>query len=96
MGRFVLGLILGMIIGILAMTINPNLPRDLRLALADVTALVMRSAEEAAEAVGDAADEVAREAEQATTPMRREAPAAAIEDGTPRTGAPPGDAAREP
>jgi hypothetical protein len=54
------------IVGIVAMTVNPDLPRTARVALANLTALVMQGAQEAAENVGEAADEVAKEADQAT------------------------------
>ena len=60
MGKFVFGLIVGAILGVLVMTVNPNLPQELRVALAGLTAQVMRGAEKAAEGVGEAADEVGR------------------------------------
>lgn len=59
------------------MTVNPNLPQELRVALASATALVMRGAGEAADKVGEAADEVADEAEQATPPASAPSPAPA-------------------
>jgi gas vesicle protein len=59
MGRFLLGLIVGAILGILAMSMNPDLPQQLRVTLANLTGLVMRGVEEAADKVGDAADEAA-------------------------------------
>jgi gas vesicle protein len=59
MGKFVVGLIIGVVVGILAMTVNPNLPEELRVSLASLTALVMRSAEETAEELGDAAEDLA-------------------------------------
>jgi hypothetical protein len=62
MGRFLRGLILGVILGMVATTYNPNLPADLRAGLANVTALVMRGTERAAQAVGGAADRTAEEA----------------------------------
>jgi Tfp pilus assembly protein PilX len=48
MGKFIAGLIVGVVVGILAMTVNPNLPEELRVSLASLTALVMRSAAEQA------------------------------------------------
>ena len=65
MGKFLLGLVIGVIVGVLAMTYNPNLPEEVRAALTNVTALVMRGTERAAEAVGEAADDVADEARDA-------------------------------
>lgn len=75
MGKFVIGLIIGGIAGIMAMTVNPNLAQELRGSLASVTALVMRSAEEAAEDVGDAAEGVSNEAGDTARPTTRDAPA---------------------
>ena len=66
MGRFLLGLVVGIAIGIFAMTLNPELPEQLRVSVANLTATVMRGAEEAAESVGDAAEEAANEADRAT------------------------------
>jgi hypothetical protein len=45
MGRFLLGLILGVILGMVATAYNPNLPADVRAGLANATALVMRGTE---------------------------------------------------
>lgn len=59
MGKFITGLIIGVIVGILAVTANPNLPQELRVSLASLTALVMRRAEETAEELGDAAEDLA-------------------------------------
>jgi gas vesicle protein len=73
MGKFLIGVIVGVILGILALSANPDLPRELRTALASLTAQVMRGAEEAAESVGEAADEVANEAEEATGEVREDA-----------------------
>jgi len=42
MGRFVLGLIIGLVVGVLAMTYNPNLPQEVRSGLTELAALVMR------------------------------------------------------
>ena len=75
MGKFLLGLIIGVIVGVLAMAYNPDLPEEVRTALASVTALVMRGAEEAADAVGDAADEVADEAREAGNEAADQVPA---------------------
>jgi gas vesicle protein len=79
MGRFLLGMIVGVVVGIFAMTVNPSLPQELRVALASLTALVMHGAEAAAESVGVAADEVANEADQATDAARERAGEAAEE-----------------
>jgi hypothetical protein len=79
MGKFVLGLVAGLIVGVLAMASNPDLPEDVRTALARVTGLVLRGTEEAAESIGEAADDVADEAREATG-ENPEAP-------TPRSGA---------
>ena len=65
MGKFLLGLVIGVIVGVLAMTYNPNLTEEIRAGLVEVTALVMRGTERAADAVGEAADEVADEAGEA-------------------------------
>ena len=75
MGKFLLGLIIGVIVGALAITYNPDLPERIRTALAEVTALVMRGTERAAEAVGEAADEVADEAREAVDEPVVEQPA---------------------
>jgi hypothetical protein len=48
------------------MTVNPDLPQQLRATLANLTGLAMRGAEEAAEKVGEAAGEAADEVEQRT------------------------------
>jgi F0F1-type ATP synthase membrane subunit b/b' len=86
MGKFLLGLILGMVLGVAAVAYNPNLLEDARTALANVTALVMRGTERAAEAVGGAADRTAEEAREAAREAEREAPrqpGAAIEEPSP-------------
>jgi hypothetical protein len=66
MGKFLLGLIIGLVVGVLAIAYNPNLPEEVRTTLANLTGLVMRGTEEAAEGVGRAADDVADEAREAT------------------------------
>ena len=86
MGKFLLGLVIGVVIAVLALTYNPNLPEEVRAALAGVTALVMRGTERAAEAVGEAADEVADEAGEAVDEEPGE-PGAVIEEPAPE--APP-------
>lgn len=60
MGKFLVGLIFGIVVGVLAMIANPNLPQELRVNLASLTALVMRNAQETAQDVGNAAEELAR------------------------------------
>ena len=62
MGKFLLGLV----VGVLAMAYNPDLPEDVRAALAGVSSLVLRGTEEAAEQVEETAGEVANEAREAT------------------------------
>jgi hypothetical protein len=74
MGKFLSGLILGVVLGVAATAYNPNLPEDVQVALANVTALVMRGTERAAEAVGGAADRTAEEAAKAAREVEREAP----------------------
>jgi hypothetical protein len=74
MGKFLLGLIVGLVLGVVATAYNPDLPADVRTALADLTALVMRGTERAAEAVGGAAERTAEEAGQAAREAEREAP----------------------
>jgi hypothetical protein len=74
MGKFLLGLILGVVVGVLAMSYNPNLPEEVRAGLAEVTALVMRGTERAAETVGGAANEAAEEAGEAAREAEGEAP----------------------
>jgi hypothetical protein len=66
MGKFLLGLVIGLVVGVLAAAYNPGLPEDVRTTLASVTGLVLRGTEEAAEGIGKAADEVADEARKAT------------------------------
>ncbi len=67
MGKFAFGLIIGLVLGVLALTNNPDLLQDLRVRLADLTAQVMRSAGETAEDIGDAADGVTEEVEPPAT-----------------------------
>ena len=86
MGKFLLGLVIGVIVGVLAMTYNPNLPEEVRTGLAEVTALVMRGTERAADAVGEAADEVrdeAREAEGEATGEPGTVVEEPVQEGTP-------------
>ena len=75
MGKFLIGVVVGVIVAVLALSANPDLPRELRTALSSQTAQVMRGAEETAETVGEAADEVANEAEQATEEVPEDAAA---------------------
>ena len=42
MGRFVLGLIIGLVVGVLAMTYNPDLPQEVRTGLTELAALGAR------------------------------------------------------
>jgi hypothetical protein len=83
MGKFLLGLVLGVVVGVLAMAYNPNLPQEVRTGLVEVTALVMRGTERVAETVGGLADEAADEAGEAAREAEREAPrqpGAAVEE----------------
>jgi hypothetical protein len=66
MGKFLLGLVIGLVVAVLATAYNPNLSEDVRTTLANLTGLVLRGTEEAAEGIGEAADEVADEAREAT------------------------------
>ena len=81
MGKFVLGLIIGLIVGVLAMAYNPNLPQEVRAGLTELTALVMRGTERAADAVGGAADEAAEQAGEAAREAEEEtrAPGTVVE-----------------
>jgi gas vesicle protein len=74
MGKFLLGLVIGAIVGVLAMAYNPDLPAEVRTSLANVTALVMRGTERVAETVGGVADEAAEEAGEAAQEAEREGP----------------------
>jgi hypothetical protein len=77
MGKFVSGLILGVVLGVAATAYRPNLPEDARVALAHLTARVMRGIERAAEAVGGAADRTAEEAGEAAREGRAQGASAA-------------------
>ncbi len=59
MARFLIGLILGIFLGALAAAYEPTLPAELRVALANVTTLVARGTEKAAQSVDQAAGRVA-------------------------------------
>jgi hypothetical protein len=72
MGRFLFGLIIGLVVGVLAMTYNPNLPEEVRSGLTELAAVVMRGTERAAEAVGGAADEAAEQAGEAAREAEEE------------------------
>jgi gas vesicle protein len=72
MAKFLTGLIIGIVVGVLAMAANPDLPQDLRVTLANLTAQIMRTAGETAEEVGDAAEELADEATEADIPPATE------------------------
>ena len=91
MGKFVLGLIIGLIVGVLAMAYNPNLPQDVRAGLTELTALVMRGTERAADAVGGAADEAAEQAGEAAREAEEEtrAPGTVVEPPAPENQPPP-------
>lgn len=91
MGKFVLGLIIGLIVGVLAMAFNPNLPQEVRTGLTELTALVMRGTERAADAVGGAADEAAEQAGEAAREAEEEIPqpGTAVEPPAPENPPPP-------
>jgi gas vesicle protein len=59
MGKFILGLIVGVVVGAVAISANPNLAEELRVSLANLTAQAMRTAGETAQDLGDAAEEAA-------------------------------------
>jgi hypothetical protein len=83
MGKFLLGLIIGVIVGVLAMAYNPNLPQEVRAGLTELTALVMRGTERVAETVGGVAEEAADEAGEAAQEAEGEAagqPGAVVEE----------------
>ena len=67
MGKFVVGLIIGIVVGVMAMTLDPDLPRELRVRLADMTAQVMRGVGETAEQLGRAAEDLTDDAEPPAT-----------------------------
>jgi hypothetical protein len=73
MGKFLLGLVIGVVVGVLAMAYNPNLPEEVRAGLVEVTALVMRGTERIAETVGGVAEEAADEAGEAAREAEGEA-----------------------
>jgi hypothetical protein len=87
MGKFLLGLIIGLVVGVLVVAYNPNLPDEVRATLANLTGLVLRGTEEAAQGIGEAADEVADEARQATDRETGDAVDAPPEPATPTEGA---------
>jgi hypothetical protein len=55
MGKFILGLIIGVLIGMAVVSYNPGLADRMEAAVEDTTGIVLRGTEEAAESVGDAA-----------------------------------------
>jgi hypothetical protein len=94
MGKFVLGLIIGLIVGVLAMAYNPDLPQEVRAGLTEITALVMRGTERAAEAVGGAADEAAEQAGEAAREVEGETtrePGRVVEEPAPENQPPAAD-----
>ena len=74
MGKFLLGLIIGVVVGVLAMAYNPDLPEKVRAGLVEMTALVMRGTQRVADTVGGVADKAADEAGEAAREAEREAP----------------------
>jgi gas vesicle protein len=84
MGKFVFGLIIGVVVGVVAMSTNPNLAEELRVSLANLTAQVMRSAGQTADELGNAAEDAADEPAPpaATEPPAETAPTAPA-DATP-------------
>ena len=94
MGKFLLGLIIGLIVGVLAMAYNPNLPQEVRAGLTELTALVMRGTERVADAVGGAADEAAEQAGEAARAVERETtrePDATVQEPAPENQPLPAD-----
>lgn len=92
MGKFLLGLIIGVIVGVVAIASNPELPEEVRAGLSDATALVMRGTERVADAVGDVAGEAADEAGEAAReaqPGTTAEPDAAVEQPTAEDPPPP-------
>lgn len=75
MGKFLLGLIIGLIVGVLAMAYNPDMPQEVRSGLDEATALVMRGTERVADTVGELAGETAEEAGEAAREAERATPA---------------------
>jgi gas vesicle protein len=75
MGKFIIGLIVGIVVGVLAMTANPNLPEELRASLANLTAQVMRTAGDTAEDLGNAAEDAAGRAVDTEAPGETAPPA---------------------
>jgi hypothetical protein len=69
MGQFLLGLILGVIVGGAATAYHPNLPGDIRVALANLTVLVMRGTERPA--AREAEREAPRQPSREPAPIRR-------------------------
>jgi hypothetical protein len=65
MARFLLGLILGIFLGALAVSYNPSLSDQARGAFANLTALVATGAEKAAQSVDRGAGKLADQAERA-------------------------------
>jgi hypothetical protein len=66
MARFLIGLILGVFIGALAVGYQPTLPDSMRVGLANVMTLIARGTERAAESINRAAGRVAERAEPAS------------------------------
>ena len=65
MVRFLLGLILGIFVGALAVSYNPNLADEARAAFNNLTALVATGAQKATESVNRGAGKLADQAERA-------------------------------
>jgi len=59
MGKFILGLIIGVLIGMAVVSYNPGLADRMQALVEDTTGIVLRGTEEAAESVGDAARDAA-------------------------------------
>ena len=62
MGKFIVGLIIGVLIGVAVVSYNPGLADRMQAVVEDTTGIVLRGTEEAAESVGDAARDAADEA----------------------------------
>jgi hypothetical protein len=78
------------------MTLNPNLPQELRASLASLTAQVMRTASETADEVGNAAEDLADEGERPNAKPPAEAAPAAPADRTPPAAPADQDETRQP
>jgi hypothetical protein len=89
MGKFIIGLIARIVVGVVAISANPNLAEELQVSLANLTAQVMRTAGKTAEEIGNAAKEAANDAGRAVDTEAPVETAPAVPGGT--APAAPGD-----